>query len=429
MFALAPRSYLLLLNTFTLFVGLGELAYAALLPHDGRAWIVADWLINYQGGFVRRGLPGEVLYRLHQWLHLPLVLSVSLVCMALTLALVFGFWLLARRSQGELWAVAVVISPATLAFPLQQNSFHKEILYLALFTLFMVWLRRPNVRASWVSMLLLVSFPLLVLSHETLLLYLPYFLAGLIVSGRSLKDSFAVWLPGAALAAAAAAITIMHPGNGFIATQICRSLGYPPIVNLLGGVEICNGGAIMYLALDAETAQKITRYIFATYHYLRLYPVLAVLSILPLVIGGTRLFQIGFTRGVRTIAASAFVSCAGASVLFVYSTDWGRWIYIQVMSVAVLLLFLDGQRAGTAHDNLAHKRPLAAAAPAFRYGLGLLLFLYATVWSLPGYFASPSYSWGYLGLAQSLEGRVTAHMPHGSPPSQTHVGTSGVPRK
>jgi hypothetical protein len=27
---------------------------------------ISDWLINYQGGFLRRGLAGEVLWRLYQ---------------------------------------------------------------------------------------------------------------------------------------------------------------------------------------------------------------------------------------------------------------------------------------------------------------------------------------------------------------------------
>ena len=30
------------------------------------AWQYSDWLINYQGGFVRRGLIGEFLFQLHK---------------------------------------------------------------------------------------------------------------------------------------------------------------------------------------------------------------------------------------------------------------------------------------------------------------------------------------------------------------------------
>ena len=32
----------------------------------------ADWLINYQGGFVRRGLIGEIFYQIHSLLFIRL---------------------------------------------------------------------------------------------------------------------------------------------------------------------------------------------------------------------------------------------------------------------------------------------------------------------------------------------------------------------
>ena len=32
----------------------------------------SDWLINYQGGFVRRGLPGEIFYQLYKLTNIPL---------------------------------------------------------------------------------------------------------------------------------------------------------------------------------------------------------------------------------------------------------------------------------------------------------------------------------------------------------------------
>ena len=29
-------------------------------------WQYSDWLINYQGGFTRRGLIGEIIFKIHQ---------------------------------------------------------------------------------------------------------------------------------------------------------------------------------------------------------------------------------------------------------------------------------------------------------------------------------------------------------------------------
>src|SRR5262245_73041 len=68
---------------------------------------VSEWLINYEGGFVRRGLPGEVLFALAKEGLNPylLIIGVSLVIwlllflMLLRLASVRGFPALAICSQ------------------------------------------------------------------------------------------------------------------------------------------------------------------------------------------------------------------------------------------------------------------------------------------------------------------------------------------
>jgi hypothetical protein len=46
------------------------------------SWQITEWLINYQGGFVRRGLPGELLFSLNKYTGIStyvviLVISVS----------------------------------------------------------------------------------------------------------------------------------------------------------------------------------------------------------------------------------------------------------------------------------------------------------------------------------------------------------------
>ena len=42
------------------------------------AWQYVDWVINYQGGFVRRGLIGEILFQLHRFTNIDLDLLIFL---------------------------------------------------------------------------------------------------------------------------------------------------------------------------------------------------------------------------------------------------------------------------------------------------------------------------------------------------------------
>ena len=49
------------------------------IKHDvGNDSTISEWLINYQGGFVRRGLPGEIFFRLSIFLNIEIRLIIFL---------------------------------------------------------------------------------------------------------------------------------------------------------------------------------------------------------------------------------------------------------------------------------------------------------------------------------------------------------------
>ena len=67
------------IDLYFLYVAFVTVVYGLVVfPRFGRKWLLSDWLIGYQGGFVRRGLPGEVFYLLGRGIHLqPALLAVA----------------------------------------------------------------------------------------------------------------------------------------------------------------------------------------------------------------------------------------------------------------------------------------------------------------------------------------------------------------
>ncbi len=62
------------------------------------SWPVSEWMINYQGGFVRRGLAGELLYQLYQISPYPIfILIIGIATFFFSLLL----WLLIRLFKQE----------------------------------------------------------------------------------------------------------------------------------------------------------------------------------------------------------------------------------------------------------------------------------------------------------------------------------------
>ena len=67
------------------------------------SWGISEWLINYQGGFVRRGLAGEILYRLYQIHPYPvpyLIIGINVACLVGLISLCI---ILFRRMNWPIW--------------------------------------------------------------------------------------------------------------------------------------------------------------------------------------------------------------------------------------------------------------------------------------------------------------------------------------
>lgn len=364
--------------------------FRALHPNG---WTPGDWLVNYEGGFVRRGLPGEVLLELAHGLHLSPVLLGSLLPLLFYVLLYWVIWQLYRRSSGDLWTFAALVSPATLAFPILDptGAFRKELILLLALGVLLLWLARSSeTRSSMASssmarssvaksavndgpltLYLTLVGPLAILSHEGLLPYLVYLIGALwIALGDPRRVLKVAGLP--LLATAGTLLLVLrHRGNLMAEQKICSSLGTaPPIV--------CSG-SIAYLANGTDVARAdVLRNIHA-YHYLVYYPFLALLALVPLVAMGRELARNRQQRpGVTIVVITTFVALLASLPLFLYAMDWGRWIYIHVVSIFLLLLFLDVRAQATQEVAPA---PAPLRAPPRWASLGLLV--YATCWNIP----------------------------------------------
>ncbi len=347
--------------------------FRALHPNG---WTPGDWLVNYEGGFVRRGLPGQVILDIAHGLHLSPVLLGSLSPLVFYVLLYVTVWQLYRRSSGDLWTFAALVSPATLAFPILDptGAFRKELIFLLALSSLLLWLARGPVSDGALMAYLAVVGSVAILSHEGLLPYLVYLLGALLVAFHDLRRVAKV----AALPLLATGGTLLavlhHRGNAGEELTICRSLGPAP-------PAVCSG-SIAYLANGTDIARSdVLRNIHA-YHYLLYYPLLAFLAALPL---GAMAYKLARDRrllpDLRIIAGTAALAFLASLPLFLYAMDWGRWIYIHVVSIFLLLLFAGVREQAIAPVGIAASAPQAAYprwAPA-------ALLLYATCWNIPHY--------------------------------------------
>ncbi len=362
--------------------------FRALHPNG---WTPGDWLVNYEGGFVRRGLPGELILQAAHGIHLSPILLGSLVPLLFYSLLYLAIWQLYRLSSGDLPTFAALVSPATLAFPILDptGAFRKELIFLLALAWLLLWLARGRVSDGRLIAYLTVVGPVAILSHEGLLPYLVYLVGALAVALRNPRRVLRV----AALPLLATAGTLLavlhHRGSAAEERIICRSLGPTPPV-------VCSG-SIAYLANGTDVARSdVLRNVHA-YHYLFFYPLLALLAALPLAAMAYKLSRDRRLRpDLRVIAVTTLLAFLASLPLFLYAMDWGRWIYIHVISVFLLLLFVEIRAYLTA--------PVAISAGvkevAYPSWILVALLLYATCWNIPHYGNYPKK--GYLNVPLHL---------------------------
>jgi hypothetical protein len=383
-------TYLELIFAATVFFGI----HTAL---QADPWAIGDWLINYHAGFVRRGLTGEVALGIGHALHFSPLVVVSLMQFACYAAVFYSVHRLLINTRLSFWAATLVLSPATLGFPIleQQGGFRKEIILIGgLGILILLTLRRParnTLLVVYTSLLIVVC----VLSHESLILFGAYIVAALAIGLGDIPRALKLSIVPAVLAVVALILVSHHPGNAQMARDICSSLGYPATIP---PPAPCSG-SIDYLGRNLTYAREQLFIYYRTFHYQYIYPVLAALALLPVALAYRSLWrQPAVRRSLNIIAAAALFSFAASSPLFYYALDWGRWIYIHVFCIMLLLLLVEHLR-----QKNAPPEPAATSKPArLRTAAGLVfLVLYATCWELPAVGGWPQPS-GYVRIAVAM---------------------------
>lgn len=363
---------LALLTAFLLLAFIG--IYHQYTAEDG--WTVADWLINYQQGFVRRGLPGTLITGLAMLSGLKPGLFVLFTQAILYFTFAALFFLLIKARQIPFWFWLLLLSPATLLFSIYDDGpvGKKELLYLCLLTVYVFSARGVSFRPIiapwlWGGISLLAT-----LSHELFFFYTPYFLWASIILKKenptAIKTAIAILL-----SSLLTILVIYVHGQKIDGNITCQQL-----TGLGMSRNICNG-ILSYPFNDFNSALTNTLRVASEYHYYSYYLIAIVLSLFPL------LFSRKLHNNGKNIYLTLALSLTFSIPLFVAAIDWGRWINIHAMSVLIVsTLFLPKAPSLPITHYQENEQKLARKLwhhSARKIAATLVISSYALSWSIP----------------------------------------------
>lgn len=284
---------------------------------------LTDWLIGYSGEFVRRGLGGELLWRLEQLTGLGMTTAVLLCSgMAYGLLTLTAIRLVWRADHWPQWLL--LVSPATAFFPAFEPGAagRKEILLLLIPAL-MLW-RRPGREPDLTELIVLtICLSALLLIHEGLFFFLPllgvffWVFWGCPARPWRLMAWPAVFL--GLLMGVIMALNQLYPPD---VEALCQQL-----IERRHAIPRCTEPLMTAVSWLNISVSQVWALLDGRLDWQRMLSVLVglVLCLLPLLVLPWR----------RDIAVMALLAAAMTLPLFVAAIDWGRWLHV----ISMLLLY------------------------------------------------------------------------------------------
>ena len=299
---------------------------------------ISEWLINYQGGFTRRGLGGEFGVALANLLDISLRRSIFLIQITIHssyLALIYFYFKKLKFNIIQLFALYV---PIFLLYPIAELEVlgRKEML-LFLFFLVTIFFSSRKYNAKIVNYLIFFISPIVCLIWEQVVLFFPFFASVLIVKNKlkTFKQAFnkllIIFFPGI--------ITFIY----IFITPLSGS-GHEIMCNFLEN----NFGERCYMSasmLISSTIHFDTLWIHDNaqfVHYLR-YVLIFLIGFAPLHILVSKSNFVEkdnfITKNFRP-RSLFFILYIPTILLFIYGYDWGRWINITYTFSILLYVYL-----------------------------------------------------------------------------------------
>ena len=298
---------------------------------------ISEWLINYNGGFTRRGLGGEINIFISNIFDISLRSSIFYLQSALHLIFIFLLYFYLKNFYLNILQIFALFSPLFLIYPIAEIEAlgRKEILLLISF-IASVYFTDKKFSANFFNYQILITFPILCLIWEQVVLFVPFFIV-LIIYKNNLK-SFQDSLKYSLLIFAPSIITFFLIFNNPLSME-----GHKIMCEFLQNKfdERCYMSAVL---LVKNTIYFDTLHIHVSAKFFPDYFRYLLIFIIGFGFLHLSLITNHFTNKENFISVHFkpiylfFLLYLPVVPLFVFGLDWGRWINI-MYSLSIILYF------------------------------------------------------------------------------------------
>ena len=343
-------------------------------------WQYADWLINYQGGFIRRGFIGEILFKIQNFLSLELDILVfnfvSLLYLILTMVLIKSV----KYLENSKIDILIFLSPGFFLYPVMNSEIigRKEILLFVMLGLSVFF--EKYVKDRYLLGITLFIILVLSLTHTGLLFYSPYllFLFFIIKVYRNKKLLFSEILIITISLLIIFSLIYFNTGSKTQVVEICNS-----IKNFVKDDCINRGQFLWLYSPITEYVDVKSRLNLSTNFIIYLISLFFVFIFFSIKLYSAKFKSNNDLLNSINPFIIFFILFLCTIPVYIVGIDWGRYISMSYFSTYFIYIYLNKQKMITFNSKkFLFKRSLSKNI------FFIFVFFYAFIWTFPFYGAN-----------------------------------------
>ncbi len=300
-----------------------------------------EWLINYQSGFIRRGLSGEIIFQLSRLFDGNLKFTYFIILSVICLTFYRLNYILLKNIKFNFFTILILFSPLLYFFFILINGvgIRKEILLFLFYLWYLISISSKSFNENSLWKFIFI-FPVLLFIHEGIFFYLPYIFIPILLIKK--KEEYKNFIPHFLVLIFVSILSMIilyfFKGSEKNAFEICRSLKtFAPIGCLERGPIFALKNSLLK---DQANNSMLFFYLDASFTSWLGYLTYVIYSFVPFIL----LFKFAEIKNKLTYIFIYFLIIIFSLPLFHVAEDWSRWFSIHIHLTVFLLFFLQNKK-------------------------------------------------------------------------------------
>ena len=285
-------------------------------------WTTSEWLINYQGGFTRRGLVGEILVQINSFLNFEirnLVFIFEIILLSTYYFYIINFF---KKVEFSPLLILIIFSPLSFLFPITETEAiaRKEVLLFCVYLLYLSSILKGSQKLTY--LILLIGLPIINLVWDGNIFYVFFFIYSFFLSKINInKKETIIFLIALIPYLISFIILITTKSNDQMLEEMCKAIK-EPCFGAMNFLDYSFKDQMNY-GLSRLKISYLIRYIF-----------IFIICFSPFLL-------IFYDQQDKTKIFLGYIFCVIPTFIFWYiSFDWGRYLNILYIFSVLTLIFL-----------------------------------------------------------------------------------------